>query len=77
MVNYVIKQGLLRACLTGTNSENGRLGSLEMYLTGSEILKTVRLEWLEGHLNLLLERAESLADFWEILVFSSWQILIP
>ena len=39
-------------------------------MIGSEILKTVGLVGLEGLLNLLLQKAEGLADFGEILVFN-------
>ena len=38
-------------------------------MIGSEILKTVGLAGLEGLLNLLLQKAEGLADFAEILLF--------
>ena len=48
--------------LTGTNSENGRSGRQEI----SNILETVVSE---GLLNLLLQKAEGLPDFWEIITF--------
>ena len=38
-------------------------------MIGSEILKTVGLAGFEGLLNLLLQKAEGLADFAEILLF--------
>ncbi len=42
----------------------------------SEILKTVGLVGLEGLLNLLLQKAEGLADFGEILISISKTLVV-
>ena len=65
----VLASKSFRVCLIGTNSENGRLGRLgNLCLIDSQIPKTAGLAGLEGLLNLLLQKAEGLADFVEIPV---------
>ena len=52
--------GYLGVCFIGSNSENSRLGRLRLCLIDSPFPKTAGLA---GLLNLLLKKAEGLADF--------------
>ena len=57
--------------MIGTNSENIRFANLELVFESHfKILKLAGLVGLQGLLNLLLQKAEGLANFAEILVSS-------
>ena len=55
-------------CLIGSNSELLDLIDSKLCLTYSQISEAAGVSGLEGLLNLLLKKVESLADFGEVLV---------
>ena len=63
----MIIQLIFEVCLVGNNSESGRLVDAES--VSDSALKYLQQAGLESPLKLLLQKAERLADFKEILVF--------